>query len=102
MGSKALGADVVLALESAKVGVMSAKKAVAFLWNDKITAEVSREDLEKEWDETVGTPVAAATAGEIDDIIDASELRQRIGGAVMMLSAKSCGTPARRHVNMPL
>ena len=102
MGSKALGADVVLALESAKVGVMSAKKAVAFLWNDKITADVSRADLEKEWDETVGTPVAAATAGEIDDIIDASELRQRIGGAVMMLSAKSACAPTRRHANMPL
>ena len=46
--------------------------------------------------------VAAATAGEIDDIIDASELRQRIGGAVMMLSAKSACAPTRRHANMPL
>lgn len=102
MGSKALGADIVLALDSAKVGVMSAKKAVAFLWNDKITADVTREQLESEWDETVGSPVAAASAGEIDDIIDSAELRQRIGGAIMMLSAKSKCTPSRRHANMPL
>ena len=102
MGAKALGADVVLALESAKVGLMPASSAVAFLWNDQISEEVSREDLEKQWDETMGSPVAAASAGEIDDIIDAAELRQRIGGAIMMLSAKSKGIPARRHLNMPL
>ena len=67
-----------------------------------ISEEISREDLEKQWDETVGSPVAAASAGEIDDIIGAAELRQRIAGAVMMLSAKSKKTPARRHINMPL
>ena len=102
MGAKALGADVVFALETAKVGVMPASSAVAFLWNDQISEEISREDLEKQWDETVGSPVAAASAGEIDDIIGAAELRQRIAGAVMMLSAKSKKTPARRHINMPL
>lgn len=102
MGAKAQGADVVFALETAKVGVMPASSAVAFLWNDQISEDVSREDLEKQWDETVGSPVAAASAGEIDDIIDAAELRQRIAGAVMMLSAKSKKTPARRHMNMPL
>ncbi|MBO5196400.1 MAG: hypothetical protein J6C03_04820 [Clostridia bacterium] len=102
MGSKSLGSDVVLALDSAKIGVMSAKKAVAFLWNDKITADVTRDQLEAQWDETVGSPVAAASAGEIDDIIDSAELRQRIGGALMMLSAKSKCAPVRRHANMPL
>ena len=102
MGAKAQGADVVLALESAKIGVMPASSAVAFLWNDQITEEITREDLEQQWDETVGSPVAAAASGEIDDIIDAAELRQRIAGAVMMLSAKSKKIPARRHSNMPL
>ena len=81
---------------------MSAKKAVAFLWNDKITADVTRDQLEAQWDETVGSPVAAASAGDIDDIIDSAELRQRIGGALMMLSAKSKCAPVRRHANMPL
>lgn len=81
---------------------MPASSAVAFLWNDQISEEVTREDLEKQWDETVGSPVAAASAGEIDGIIDAAELRQRIGGAIMMLSAKSKKIPARRHLNMPL
>lgn len=102
MGAKALGADVVLALDSAKIGVMSAKRAVAFLLNDKITEDVSRSDLEAKWDSKIGTPVAAASAGEVDDIIDGSEARVRIAGALMMLSAKSKCAPSRRHTNMPL
>ncbi len=102
MGSKALGADVVLSLENAKIGVMPASSAVAFLWNDKITGEVTREALEEEWNNVVGTPIAAARAGEVDDIIESAELRQRLCAAVMMLQAKSSSAPFRRHVNMPL
>lgn len=102
MGSKSIGADVVLALDSAKTGVMNAASAVAFLWNDQISAEMSREDLEAKWNETAASPVFAASAGEIDDIIDSAELRQRIGGAVMMLMSKSKAAPIRRHSNMPL
>ena len=102
MGAKALGADVVLALDSAKIGVMSARRAVAFLLNDKITEGTTRTDLEAKWDSKIGTPVAAASAGQVDDIIDGSEARQRIAGALMMLSAKSKCAPSRRHTNMPL
>ena len=102
MGTKALGADVVLALENAKIGVMKAERAVAFLWNDKISDKVSRSDLEAAWNETQGSPVAAASVGEVDDIIEASELRQRVAASVMMLSAKSKSVPSRRHANMPL
>ncbi len=102
MGSKALGADMVLCLENAKIGVMPASSAVAFLWNDKITVDVTREALEEEWNNVVGTPIAAARAGEVDDIIESAELRQRLCAAVMMLQAKSTTSPFRRHVNMPL
>lgn len=102
MGSKALGADVVLALDSAKMGCMSAASAVAFLWNGKIGSVVSRADLEAEWDATVGSPAEAAKAGEVDDIIASGEIRQRIAAYIMMLQAKSKAAPVRRHINMPL
>lgn len=102
MGSKALGADMVFALPNAEISVMAPDSAVAFLWNDKITEEISRADLEKEWKETQASPAAAAADGSIDDVIDASELRQRICAAVYMLMAKSEGTPARKHCNLPL
>ncbi len=102
MGAKALGADVVFALDSAKIGVMSASRAVAFLLNDRVSETVTRAELEAKWDDKIGSPVAAASAGEVDDIIDEGEIRQRLAGALMMLAAKSKCAPARRHTNMPL
>ena len=102
MGSKAIGADIVFALEDAKISCMNAKSAVALLWNDKISSEVSREDLENKWNESVANPFEAAKAGEVDDIIEKGEIRQRLASAVMMLSVKSADTPFRRHANMPL
>ena len=102
MGSKALGADMVFALPASEISVMDPASAVAFLWNDKITENVSRKDLENEWKETMASPEAAAADGSIDDVIDAAELRQRICASVYMLMAKSADTPARKHCNLPL
>lgn len=102
LGSKAIGADIVFATDTAKIGCMSAKSAVALLWNDKIDRDTTREELEAKWDAEVTTAVSAARAGEIDDIIEATEIRQRLASAVLMLSAKSTVVPRRRHANMPL
>lgn len=102
MGSKAVGADLVVALDSAKIGAMNASSAVAFMYNDKVSADVTREELEKEWNETVASPVEAASSGEIDDIISSEEIRQRLTAAVYMLSRKSKMKPLRRHFNMPV
>ncbi len=102
MGSKSIGADIVYALDSAKIAAMNASSAVAFLFNDEISANTPREKLEKKWDEYVANPVEAAASGEIDDIISSAELRQRIGAALSMLSAKSTVSSSRRHLIMPL
>lgn len=102
MGSKALGADMVYALPEAEIGVMSPSSAVAFLWNDKITEELSREALENEWREKYASATAAAADGSIDDVIDPRQLRQRICAAIYMLMMKNGGVPARKHCNLPL
>ncbi len=102
LGSRALGADLVLALDSAKIASMNAESAVAFLWNDKITADVTRAKLEECWNSSVATPVEAAAAGEIDDIVEGAELRQRVGAAFNMLSCKSTSLISRKHLVMPL
>jgi acetyl-CoA carboxylase carboxyltransferase component len=44
----------------------------------------------------------AAQAGEVDDIVEEAELRQRLISAVLMLSGKAASAPKRRHANMPL
>lgn len=102
MGSKALGADMVFALPSSTVSVMDPASAVAFLWNDRITADTTRAALENEWRETQASAVRAARDGSVDDVIAPEELRQRICAAVYMLMAKSAQAPARKHCNLPL
>ena len=102
LGSKAIGADLVLALDTAKIGCMTPAAGVAMFWNDRIHGDVTREKLEAEWAATEANVLKAARSGEIDDIIEDAEVRQRLISAVLMLSAKSASAPKRRHANMPL
>ena len=102
MGSKALGADMVYALPTSEISVMAPASAVAFLWNDKITEEVTRADLVEKWTKECAAPEAAASDGSIDDVVASNELRQRICAAVYMLMMKNAGAPARKHCNLPL
>ncbi len=102
LGSRALGADLALALPTAVISTMAPDKAVAFVWNDKVTEECTREQVEKEWIETYATPKKAAANGDIDDIIAPEELRARLCSAVYMLAAKTDAAPARRHAALPL
>ena len=101
LGSKSVGADLAFALPTACISVLSPEASVAFVWNDRV-GEVSREELEKEWKETCASAASACDAGEIDDLIDPSELRQRICASLLMLSAKAEGTPVRKHTALPL
>lgn len=100
LGSKSIGADVVYALEDAEIGALPTEAAVAFAWNDRISEEESREKLENEWRRSLASPVAAASRGEVDDIITVSEMRQRIASALLMLAVK--GTVRRRHPVLPV
>lgn len=102
MGSKALGADMVYALPKSEISVMAPASAVAFLWNDKITEDVTRADLIEKWISECASPEAAAADGSIDDVVASAELRQRICAAVYMLMMKNAGAPARKHCNLPL
>ena len=101
-GSKVLGADIVFALPSASIGAMSPASAVAFVWNDRVSPEKSRAELESEWQESYASPAEAACRGEVDDVIEPEELRARLSAAVSMLVSKAIGTPERRHSVMPL
>lgn len=92
-GSKPLGADVVFALPDAEISALTAKTAVAFLENDRITKDLDRGALEKEWREKNATALAAASVGEVDDIITPAELRARIIAALYMLEGKNGRAP---------
>ncbi|MBQ2766090.1 MAG: carboxyl transferase [Clostridia bacterium] len=102
MGSKSLGADIALASENAKISAMPTKSAVAFAWNEKVTDNAKRGEVEAAWDSVMASPVIAAKAGEIDDIISLDELRQRTSAAFEMLGAKNALCIPKRHSNLPL
>jgi acetyl-CoA carboxylase carboxyltransferase component len=102
LGAKSLGADIVFALPEASIGLLSPESAVAFVWNSRIDETISREMLEEEWREAYASPAEAACRGEIDDVIEARELRLRVGAAVSMLLYKNGEAPFRRHAVAPL
>ena len=102
LGSKSVGADVAFALGRAAISVLPPESAVAFVWNDKVDSKESRAALEAQWTEMCASPVDAAEKGEIDDIIESSELRMRICAALSMLASKSEIYPERRHAVLPL
>ena len=102
LGSKALGADIELALDGAVISVMSPESAVAFLCNDEITADKSRADVEKEWCDKYASAVCAAEKGDVDDIVDEATLRARICSALYMLAVKADGTPDRKYARTPV
>jgi len=102
LGSKALGADLVYALDNSEIAALNAESGVAFAWDRYITEENTREDLIASWKSSVSSPAVAAESGEIDDIIGTSELRARICSALLMLSAKGeCDAASCRKV-LPL
>lgn len=102
MGSKSIGADIAFALDGAKISAMPTASAVAFAWNDKVTDNAKRSEVEAEWDSVMASPAAAAKTGEIDDIISSDELRQRVSAAFEMLGAKNSIELIKRHDNLPL
>lgn len=102
LGSKSLGADISYALDGACISVLSPEASVAFVWNDKVNADVKRDEVEAEWKEKVASSVEALELGEVDDVIEPSELRKRICAALSMLAFKADKAPSRKHFNLPL
>ena len=82
MNSKHIGADLVLALEGAKVGVMDAKNAVQVMYD-----EVSDEKV-KAFDELQCNVTQAAKRGYVDNIISGAEVRKQLIYAMQMFGMR--------------
>ncbi|MEJ5928356.1 acyl-CoA carboxylase subunit beta [Corynebacterium sp. H128] len=110
MGSKGLGADVNLAWPTAQIAVMGAAGAVGFIYRkdikDAIAKKLDVEQLirsfEREYEDHMLTPYAAAERGLIDAVILPSETRAQIARNLRLLSKKNVMRPARKHGNIPL
>lgn len=92
MNSKHIGANLVLALENAKVGVMDAAVAAKIMCEDEINgAEDTKKALEekaKEYDALQAGADAAARRGYVDNIIDGESVRKHLIYALQMFGMR--------------
>lgn len=104
LGSKTLGADLVLAWPLAQIGVMGAPGAVDILYAKEIAAAEDpaalREKRIAEYEKNTCSPYAAAELGEIDEVILPEETSGRLRRALRVLTARSAAPAA--HGNIPL
>ncbi len=102
MNSKQLGADMVFAFPQAEIAPLSSKTGVQLLFKDKLHEGKSREELENAYKSVDASPLMAAAAGVVDDVIEPAETRSRVAAALEMLASKRVGGVSRKHDNMPL
>lgn len=92
MNSKHIGADLVLALEGAKVGVMDAVSAARIIYEDEISkskdSQKALDEKAKEYDQSSNDITLAAKRGYIDNIVPASEIRKQLIYAMQMFGMR--------------
>ena len=90
MNSKAIGADIVYAVEDARIGIMEASSAAKIIGGEDLS-EVAGKFDEKQ------TALAAAGRGYVDELISMSTLRKNILIALEMLFNKRGDEPFKKH-----
>ena len=105
-GSKAMGADLILAWPGAEMGVVGAEAAVNVLFRDELEAaanpEAARAGRIQEFRDQFANPFFSAKTGAIDDVIEPGESRLRLIQAFEFLSGKREPRPHKKHGNIPL
>ncbi|MCI8854871.1 MAG: carboxyl transferase, partial [Lachnospiraceae bacterium] len=95
MNSKGIGADVVYAWTSAKVGMMDSKLAAKVMYADADAA--TQKEKAAEYEKLQSSAEAAAKRGYVDSIIEAKDTRKYVIGAFEMLFTKREDRPAKKH-----
>jgi propionyl-CoA carboxylase beta chain len=106
MSSKHLRGDVNLAYPTAEIAVMGPDGAVNIVFRNEIDKatdkNAERERLVADYRATFANPYKAAELGYIDEIIQPSDTRPRLIGALEMLQNKRDRNPPKKHGNIPL
>lgn len=97
LAGKGANADVTLAWDNAVASPLDVEAAVAFLFNDRLSAGEDRNALEAEYKETIGSAYTAAACGAIDDVFPQEQTRDKIIAVLDMLYSKRETTIARKH-----
>ncbi|KSW12151.1 methylmalonyl-CoA carboxyltransferase [Pyrodictium occultum] len=106
MGSRSMGADLVLAWPTAEIAVLGAEAAVRILYRRQLAAAENPEELRRrlteEYRRTFLNPYRAAELGLVDDVIEPRETRKKLYNALSVLLGKREQRPRRKHGNIPL
>jgi propionyl-CoA carboxylase beta chain len=106
MGSREMGADMVLAWPSAEIAVMGAEGAVEVLYRRELDSthfpEEMAEELASEYRERFASPYHVAGKGYVTDIIEPARTRARLALALRGLLSKRESRPPKKHGNIPL
>ncbi len=106
MGSKQLGADMVLAWPTAEIAPMGVAGGAGIMYNDELAKSSdpvkAREELVEKYKEEYASPYIAAKCGNIDDVISPENTRPIVISALEALATKRESLPAKKHGNMPL
>jgi acetyl-CoA carboxylase carboxyltransferase component len=95
MNSKAMGADISIAWDSAKIGMMDANLAAKVIFDGK--GETAIADGAKEYDKLQNSIDSAARRGYVDQVIAPADTRKYVIGAFEMLYTKREDRPAKKH-----
>lgn len=101
MNSKHIGADLVLAYEDAKIGMMDANSAAQIIYAEEInaasdaTAMIS--EKASEYANLQSSVEAAAKRGYVDSVISADATRKQLVYAYEMLFTKRESRPSKKH-----
>ena len=102
MNSKSIGADMVYAWPTAKIGVTDPKVAAEIMYADEISGaddkKAAIKDAADKITESQSSALAAARRGYIDDIIEPDATRKRLIAAFDMLATKREDSPYKKHM----
>ena len=109
MASKHIRADFNFAWPSAEIAVMGPDGAVEVLYRRELAAardararESIRAEKTAEFRERFANPYIAAERGYVDEVIEPSDTRLRLIGALSVLEGKRDANPPKKHGNIPL
>ncbi len=90
-------ADIRLAWPSAVISPLSPQAAVALLYEDKITPETSRAQVEQEYCQTTASAAAAAAAGFVQRVIRPEDTHAELAAALDLLASKRVNKMPRKR-----
>lgn len=106
LGSKSLGADIVLAWPSAEIAVMGPEGAVNIIFRKELAAsdtpDTLRKELVQDYRDKFANPISAAGRGYVDDVIAPGDTRVHLINSLSMLAGKREKKPVKKHGNIPL